>query len=784
MPAARITPDRNQLAEILFPMLGLDVSGAYQSQPVGTTPSEQNVRTYEALTQRGRGGSRPGISKYVPAQHPGGANLIQEINVLVTTSKNALPSSNANNNFVQANVTNFPDSTGNTYSNITLSLPVTQGNLIVMAISINGSVLNSHTPTDTLGNSWQDGSAVGPPGFGASNDHNTVIFWWTIAGASGILNATWTMDGLTAGSHRASIALLEYQFIVPSLPFDSRVARNNNDGGTGLTTGTITVNTSLDLTLGFWGQCEGVSTVTVPTNQKLRVSQTDGSTYGGLYVTERALVGTNVTLTGTLSPGTVDNNVGFGVAFKTVAGTNDVTYQVSSSGRVNTLVAVCGGIIATANAGATSWTTPTNLTGRTPPLYFQSDDQRVVRSAQLGTNLFFVDGFNYVYLNGPENHVHTWVAEANGGSLPLDSAGYPARLICTWQGRIVLAGFLTDQNQIWLSAINDAFNWNTAPSPPPATNLPNAAMAVQLTETVSGIPSGTVTALVPYNDDVLVVGYAHEIWMLQGNPAAGGAMQLVSDSIGMAWGAPWAKGPDGTLYFMSSRTGIHAMVPGSAPQRISQQITPLLNQINTGTTTIRLAWDDQDQGLHVFITHSGSSGAETHYFWEARKNSWRPVVIGDNLLNPQCCYALEGNTPADRVVLIGSWDGYVRCWSDAATTDDGTAISSYVWLGPINTRMMDMMNLRRLVAIFGAGSGSVNYEIYTGNTAEAALASTKVYPGPNATATWTAGRNVLANVRRSGHTVWIKLLSTNQWAFEQMSAEVFSKGKVARRSLQ
>jgi glycerol kinase len=126
----------------------------------------------------------------------------------------------------------------------------------------------------------------------------------------------------------------------------------------------------------------------------------------------------------------------------------------------------------------------------------------------------------------------------------------------------------------------------------------------------------------------------------------------------------------------------------------------------------------------------------------------------------------------------------VRAFDNTATTDDTTAISSYVLLGPILTKMMDNMMLRRIVAILGAESGNVNYEVYVGDTAAAALASSRVYPGPNDTATFGAGRNVLANIRRSGHVVWIKLLSTVPWAFEQMNAEVFSRGALERRRLQ
>ena len=46
------------------------------------------------------------------------------------------------------------------------------------------------------------------------------------------------------------------------------------------------------------------------------------------------------------------------------------------------------------------------------------------------------------------------------------------------------------------------------------------------------------------------------------------------------------------------------------------------------------------------------------------------------------CYMLSMHDPDDRVTVIGCNDGYVRKFDATATTDDGTAISSYVYFGP------------------------------------------------------------------------------------------------------
>lgn len=58
----------DSFADAEFPSRGIDVGQAYGMQRVGTTPVGVNVRTYEPSTDRARGGSRPGLSKYIDWQ--------------------------------------------------------------------------------------------------------------------------------------------------------------------------------------------------------------------------------------------------------------------------------------------------------------------------------------------------------------------------------------------------------------------------------------------------------------------------------------------------------------------------------------------------------------------------------------------------------------------------------------------------------------------------------------------------------------------------------------------
>ncbi len=438
--------------------------------------------------------------------------------------------------------------------------------------------------------------------------------------------------------------------------------------------------------------------------------------------------------------------------------------QSTSSGRVVTLVAVASGTVYVVNSGDDSWTTRQNTCGSSPAM----TTGVIVRSAPNNQRLYLVDGLKYRYFSPATNTVEAWTA-STAGTIPAQGTNL-ARLIATWRGRTVVSGILTDPQNWFMSKVADPHDWNYAPT------SPSGSQAVAGNSSEMGLIGDVVTALIPWGDDTLIVGGDHTIWRFTGDPADGGRIDLVSDSIGMAWGAPWCKGPDLTLYFVSNRTGIYAMKKGEPPVRISQAIDPLLTDIDTGLYTIRLLWDDRFQGLHVFITKTSAAAATTHYFLEVRTGAWWQDVFGNKDHNPLCCCVFDGNEASDRVSLIGSWDGYVRAVDPTAEDDDGWPIESSVVLGPILTRNMDDMMLKAIQTHLGADSGDVAYEIFVGETAEIALSTDAVSTG-----VLSAGRNLSRLIRRSGHAIWQRISAVVPWAHEQTRATITGKGSVRRR---
>lgn len=60
-------PDQQneKYVDLIFPVAGLDVTTEYETQRPGTTQVGVNVRSFDPLTGRLRGGRRPGLIKFI-----------------------------------------------------------------------------------------------------------------------------------------------------------------------------------------------------------------------------------------------------------------------------------------------------------------------------------------------------------------------------------------------------------------------------------------------------------------------------------------------------------------------------------------------------------------------------------------------------------------------------------------------------------------------------------------------------------------------------------------------
>ena len=370
----------------------------------------------------------------------------------------------------------------------------------------------------------------------------------------------------------------------------------------------------------------------------------------------------------------------------------------------------------------------------------------VVFGAELFGVVYFADGASTKKWTASTNAVSTWTPSA--GSLPVDGGNEP-RLIETWRGRIVQSGVSTDPHNWYMSKVGDATNWNYAPATPTATQ------AVAGNNADAGKSTDIINAMCPYSDDILLFFGDHSIYQMTGDPAEGGRLDLISDTIGAPFGRPYCKSPEGIVYFFGSTGGVYQMQPGTPPTNITENaIQERMNSYDANTTLVRMVWSDKERGFYLFLTPLGG-GATTNYYYDVRNKSWWPDKFGNNSHNPTSVHTFDGDAAADRTVLLGGQDGYVRKfdYTTPSKTDDGTAIDSLVYLGPIQLQNRPKLMLTEIKPALGTGSNDVSFSVYAAETAQAAHASSTA----QFTGTISAGRNKSERRRATGHDMFIKL---------------------------
>jgi hypothetical protein len=219
-----------------------------------------------------------------------------------------------------------------------------------------------------------------------------------------------------------------------------------------------------------------------------------------------------------------------------------------------------------------------------------------------------------------------------------------------------------------------------------------------------------------------------------------------------------------------------AITAESAPMPISSSISDLIRDTDLTNYLVTMEYDDRSKQVYVFITQK-ASGDSRHYVFDTRLQAWYALDFADGAMNPKTVHTYDGDDPDDRVMLIGSYDGYIRYFSQDADDDDGRAIQSEVWLGPILTQSLDENMMKDVLADLSLDSGSVTWSVYCGRTAEEAYEADPFDAG-----SWYGGRNPNTHIRASGHAIFLRLTAIVPWEMEAISVRLQALGMLRRRA--
>jgi len=314
-----------------------------------------------------------------------------------------------------------------------------------------------------------------------------------------------------------------------------------------------------------------------------------------------------------------------------------------------------------------------------------------------------------------------------------------------------------------MSKVNDAFDWNYSPT------VLTEDQAVSGTNAPAGKAPDVIRCIIPVSDDVLIFGCDHTIWQMSGDPMLGGRLDRIADGVGTPWGRPWCQDSSRNYYIFGTRGGVFRGAVGQGITKITTgRIEERLAAVNLDTNLIRLAWNERERGVHIFVTPLtvGDSSVE-HYFYDVRNDSWWIDKFANTSHDPRAVHVFDGDEAGDRTILLGGLDGFLRKWDLDATDDDGTAISSHVYLGPIVAQGPTAVRINEIRNVIAKGSSNVTMSVYRGDNPEDAYNSSSAF----FTSTLSAGINAAERRKTTAHAVYLKYGNTTAsqaWAMEHV----------------
>lgn len=345
-------------------------------------------------------------------------------------------------------------------------------------------------------------------------------------------------------------------------------------------------------------------------------------------------------------------------------------------------------------------------------------------------------------------------------------------IIARYRDRIVLAGDPESPSTFYMSRAGNPFDWNYG------------ASTTDSTRAFAGQPAGAgevadpITALIPHRDDLLIFGCTNSLWVLRGDPGWGGQLENVSKVVGVVGPRAWCKGPQGEVIFMA-KDGLRSMSPGGAPEPLTQASLPTeLKNLNPVEYDIVLGYDQSMHGVHVFVSPLGfATNERTYYFFFCYiTRSWWRIQVPHA---PTCCVHWQADHPMDAGMIFGCEDGKIRRFRDQYFNDDGTAITSTMYLGPFAVSSPENNGyLHKILATLDINSHDATYNIIRSNEARPAYAASDVYQ----VGTWSKGLNTttILRMRAPWMMVTISGAENKRWAFERLVFEHSQAGRMRK----
>ena len=688
---------------IRFPAAGMYRALAQQRQDPYTTPDCQNVRPFDSIAGRARGGLRPGMKKY-PGLEPGDADPINLLSCLNVSGE----AGSVSLTFLE-DMRDGLDPTLWATSPFLVEVPgigvtIDPSNEVVgfgvarMTIILG---LDENRPyTVTLKNRW-----VNSPTISFSTHHSVIRINLGLDGSAiGFAAGLWlqvelrsTFDpprdnGIFTQTFQITIRQMSGTSPDRDLTSKTIIGHNASPG-----------NVELSVTVSGGDMSAKLET------------ELSSETYG--FTTDSVTLG-----------GTSGNLLGFylarrlldGVAARPLLTDFQVDYfKVAASAFPNPdcllVVAKGGKVFAGDGAGAITEVAG-SLRQRTRPLMAASalvlaSEEGAVPIRTEGSKLFIADydpGDPSVlpkYYDPDRREVFPWERDT-GPEVPQGN-----HIIAGFQGRLYLAG--NPPNAFQASVIGDPFDWHFD------GDDPSTALLAGFNDLSLGAP---IRGMAPHTNDFMLMWTANQTFRMSGDMRLGGTLLSISTQAGLAGPFAWTITPDGSIVWLDQERGLFQMAPGATgyPIPISDNRLPReLKNIDPSVVNVTVVYDHIGVGCQIILA---SPQGREHWWYDWRlKGFWLDAVHADRQMLTAFDY--QSSSPHKSGLLLGGNDGVLRFYSDKATSDDGKEIKNHIVLGPFVLAGRDHVegSVEWIRATTAPADTPLHWEVFTSSNAEDAL---------------------------------------------------------------
>lgn len=701
-----------------FPLGGLDRRRGYQNQAPYTSVDMENVRGDDVGAGRARGGQRPGVVKAYEQELGSGAPVVMMGQVATADDTAQLYYSDSFDRTDDDLGTGWDAATWiGDQPGVTTSL----GSLTANGY-LTGAVLSSQNLDATA--EYDIKLQIVPDYQGTTLEHHGEYHIYarmddtTPDVTTDGIDVKLTLSG-TTGAYDGNI--IHY---ASSVATTYAFSVSGNKGGVSIAT--MRVNIVTDTIKVYWGETLLITqAVAAATGSKLGFGMLPSA------AGELCLVG-NFSLTGT--PGTATPSQ------------NRRTYLVAVSG--GQLYAEQTAGLMEAVAGATGFSTTHSFAcaERAQKLYIADHK---------------TDGSGVISVYDPKLNTHADLSPT-AGSIPTN-----CDTICVYRDRLV-----TTKGHLWyMSRSGSPTDWDYS--------VLDALGAVAGQNSDAGIIGENIRAAYPYNDDVLIFGCSNSVYALRGDPRAGGRIDTLSLGVGIVDKFAACYGPSAELFFLSN-DGLYVISPNasSRPESLSREKLPQeLVRVDVVNNTVNLCHNQIERGVNIFITPNEGGDVQS-WFYDLEFKAFYPDSF-TRAHHAWRTFDYKNEYPTLSGMLVGCNDGYIRQFDPAATTDDGTNITSYVDIGPILLADSNHREglLNEVNGVLAEDSGDVTWGVYVGRTAER-LDSVSAFD----TGTWDGsidGPQYTVRPRARGGSAKLRLTSsgTFSWGMEYVFCTKQVKGK-------